>query len=335
MQGKESNHEQPHPLVSLPHRAILILLTMKDIGFFYSDAFSQHRTPEGHPERPHRLEAIVNHLKGTGMWTVLRHLPFDSATEQDVLSVHSEDHLNLVRQTCAAGGGMLDEGDTHAVEQTCAVALLAAGAVAGAVDAVLGRTVDAGFCAVRPPGHHAERDRPMGFCIFNNVAIGARHAQQEHGIERVAILDWDVHHGNGTQHIFEKDSTVFYVSLHRYPFYPGTGSRAECGMGKGEGYTLNVPLPAGTGEERYLGEFKEEILPVLETFKPELLLISAGFDAHQDDPLGGMELTENSFAAMTHMVMNIAPVVSVLEGGYNLDALGRSVVAHLKEMQNS
>ena len=158
------------------------------------------------------------------------------------------------------------------------------------------------------------------------------YAQREHGIRKVAILDWDVHHGNGTQHTFEDDPTVFYISLHQYPFYPGTGAREERGTGKGEGYTLNIPFPAGTGEERYLTAFTEEIVPALERFRPELLLISAGFDAHRDDPLGGIELTENSFAAMTRMTKQLAPDVAVLEGGYDLQALARSAEAHLREL---
>jgi acetoin utilization deacetylase AcuC-like enzyme len=207
--------------------------------------------------------------------------------------------------------------------------MLAAGGVMAGIDAVLEKRVDAAFCAVRPPGHHAERDRAMGFCLFNNVAIGARYAQRKHSLEKIAILDWDVHHGNGTQHMFEDDPTVFYISLHQYPFYPGTGARGERGVGEGTGFTLNIPLPAGTGEDRYLRAFDEEIVPALTDYKPDLLLISAGFDAHKDDPLGGMLLTEESFAKFTTLLQDIAPVVSVLEGGYNLEALARSVEAHL------
>lgn len=228
---------------------------------------------------------------------------------------------------------MLDEGDTHAVRESFEAALLAAGAVNTAIDAVLQSKVGAAFCAVRPPGHHAECDRAMGFCLFNNVAIGARYAQRMHRIERVAILDWDVHHGNGTQHIFEADPTVFYISLHQYPFYPGTGAREERGVGEGEGFTLNIPLPAGTGEARYLEAFRNEIVPALQDFKPELLIISAGFDAHRDDPLANMMLTESSYGKMTEQVMGIAPIVSVLEGGYNLDALARSDEAHIVQME--
>jgi acetoin utilization deacetylase AcuC-like enzyme len=224
---------------------------------------------------------------------------------------------------------MLDEGDTFAVWASFEAAARAAGAAVQAVDAVAGGEVNAAFCAVRPPGHHAERDRPMGFCLFNSVAVAARYAQQVRGIERVAIVDWDVHHGNGTQHIFEDDPVVFYCSVHQYPVYPGTGSRSERGIGRGEGATLNIPLPAGTGEPEYLRVFTEEIVPALEAFRPGLLLISAGFDAHKDDPLGGMRLEDASFSRFTELLQPVAPIVSLLEGGYNLSALARSTERHL------
>jgi acetoin utilization deacetylase AcuC-like enzyme len=238
--------------------------------------------------------------------------------------------VDYVRETCESGGGLLDEGDTYAVRESFEAATLAAGSVLAAIDAVLEGSVDSAFCGIRPPGHHAERDRPMGFCLFNNVAIGARYAQTVHGIRNIAVLDWDVHHGNGTQHIFENDRSVLYISLHRYPFYPGTGARDERGSGNGEGYTVNIPLPAGSGEHEYLAAFEETVLPALLSFKPDLLILSAGFDAHRSDPLGGMALTEESFATMTNQILNIAPIVSVLEGGYHLDALARSAEAHVR-----
>ena len=305
---------------------------MKKIGFLTSETFLDHRPPAGHPERPERLQHLVRHLSRGSLWQKLTHIQPTSATKEDILAVHSVEHLRYVEEMCSKGGGMLDEGDTHAVRESYRAALFAAGAVNVAIDGVIGKHVDAAFCAVRPPGHHAERDQAMGFCLFNNVAVGARYAQHKHGLQRIAILDWDVHHGNGTQHIFEDDATVLYISLHQYPFYPGTGSRGEKGMGAGKGCTLNIPLPAGAGEERYLEAFAEEIVPALENFRPELLLISAGFDAHRDDPLGGMRLTEESFAEFTRLVKEVAPVVSVLEGGYNLEALAMSVVAHVGEM---
>ena len=272
-----------------------------NVAFLYDDLFLKHRPPPGHPERPHRLKAIEEHLRKCGLWDRMNHLECIPASDDQILAVHSPEHLDRVRQVCASGGGMLDEGDTHAVAESFDVAMLAAGSVAVAIDAVLEKRATAAFCAVRPPGHHAEHNRPMGFCLFNNAAVGARYAQQKHGISKVAILDWDVHHGNGTQHIFEEDPTVFYISLHQYPFYPGTGARNERGKGSGEGYTLNIPLPEGTGEDRYLLAFRTEIVPALEHYGPDFLIISAGFDAHKDDPIGGMRLTENSFGAMTRL----------------------------------
>lgn len=299
------------------------------VGFVYSDEFLTHVTPSGHPERADRLRTLTQHLKATTLWDSLIHISPAHATADQILAVHSQEHLDFIRNSCKAGGGLLDEGDTFAVEASYRVALLAVGAVLEAVDAVVEGRHRAAFCAVRPPGHHAEVGRAMGFCLFNNVAIAARYCQGTHNMKRIAILDWDVHHGNGTQHIFEADPTVLFISVHQYPFYPGTGARTERGTGNGEGYTLNIPLPAGSGETRYLQAFTEEIVPALERFAPDMLLISAGFDAHRDDPIAGMRLTEKSYGAMTVVVKQFAPVVSVLEGGYNLDALARSVECHL------
>ncbi|MER3522748.1 MAG: histone deacetylase [Ignavibacteria bacterium] len=305
---------------------------MSRIGFVFSEKFLDHRTPQGHPERPERLRRLVAFLQESGLWQKLTHLQPCPASEEQLLAVHTLDHIRSLKEICANGEGWLDEGDTYAVRESYEAAFLASGAVVTAIDAVMWKNVDAAFCAVRPPGHHAERDRAMGFCLFNNVAVGARHAQRAHGVERVAILDWDVHHGNGTQHIFEADSTVLYISLHQYPCYPGTGARDERGVGAGTGYTLNIPLPAGTGQERYLQAFHEEILPALHSFAPHVLIVSAGFDAHRDDPLASMKLTERSYEEMTRLIKNIAPIVSVLEGGYNLDALAQSAAAHIQSL---
>lgn len=304
-------------------------LVVHRVGFLYDERFLLHAPPSGHPERPERLKQAIAHLKQLPLWNELVHILPVAATERAILAIHSKEHFHFIKSVCARGGGMLDEGDTHAVSESFDVAMLAAGAVCTAIDSVLSSRVDAAFCAVRPPGHHAEKNRPMGFCLFNNVAVGARYAQRRHGVQRVAILDWDVHHGNGTQHIFEDDASVLYISLHQYRFYPGTGTRGEKGTGDGKGFTLNIPLPAGTGEERYIEAFTEEVVPALYKFQPELLAISAGFDAHRDDPLGGMLLSEQSFAKMTALINGIAPIVSVLEGGYHLDALARSVESHL------
>jgi acetoin utilization deacetylase AcuC-like enzyme len=204
----------------------------------------------------------------------------------------------------------------------------------------MNNTLHIAFCAGRPPGHHAETARVMGFCLFNNIAIGARYVQAKYGIERIAIVDWDVHHGNGTQEIFYDDPSVLYISLHQFPLWPGTGAVTETGSGKGEGFTLNCPMTPGSGEKEYLEAFRNRILPALHKFRPQLLMISAGFDAHKDDPLANIQLTEDSFATMTSMLMEISSkycggkIISVLEGGYDLRALARSVEAHLTTLIN-
>jgi acetoin utilization deacetylase AcuC-like enzyme len=251
---------------------------------------------------------------------------------EDLRAIHAEECIAFIRRTAELGGGMVDEGDTHVSAGSFEAATLAAGGACVGVDAALDGSADAVFCAVRPPGHHAERDKPMGFCLFNNVAVGARYAQRKHGIERVAILDWDVHHGNGTQHTFEDDPSVLFISLHQYPFYPGSGASVERGIGKGEGFTVNIPMIAGSGESEYIAAFQTTVIPKLKEYSPGLLIISAGFDAHRDDPLAGMNLTESSFARMTRMIMGIAPTVSVLEGGYNHKATALSVEAHLRAL---
>jgi acetoin utilization deacetylase AcuC-like enzyme len=311
---------------------------LSDIGFVYDPRFLEHDTGAGHPERAHRLTAILRHLEGAELWERLRPLKIGSAAEDWILKIHGARHLHFVRESSKRGAAVLDQGDTHVSARSFEVAELAVGAALAAVDAVMAGLLQRVFCAVRPPGHHAEPDRAMGFCLFNNVAIASRYAQEKYGIERVAIVDWDVHHGNGTQKIFYDDPTVFYISLHQYPFYPGTGSRSETGTGKGERLTLNLPMRAGSGEEDYLAAFRQEILPALDNYRPDLIIISAGFDAHRDDPLANINLTEGSFATMTAMLKDSAArhsggrMVSVLEGGYNLAALARSVEAHLRSL---
>lgn len=311
---------------------------MNNVGFFYHPEYLNHDTGAGHPERPDRLTAVVNHLLGVPEWHALTHHRPRAATAAEVQLVHPERYVSWVAQQCASGEELLDQGDTHVCRVSYEVALLAAGAVLDATDQVLSGRLNSAFCAVRPPGHHAETATAMGFCLFNNVAIGARYAQKHHGVERVAIVDWDVHHGNGTQEMFYGDSTVLYISLHQYPFYPGTGSERERGSGKGEGFTLNCPMRAGSGEKEYLDTFQARILPELDQFRPELLMISAGFDAHRDDPLANIDLTEESFGKMTEMMMNVAgrccggKIVSVLEGGYDLQALARSVETHVRRL---
>ncbi len=232
----------------------------------------------------------------------------------------------------------LDWGDTVATRVTPQAALFAAGCGVQAAKMVLGGKLQSAFCAVRPPGHHAERDRAMGFCIFNNVAIAAAHLLDECGLERVAIVDWDIHHGNGTEGMFIEDSRVMYISLHQYPHYPGTGSADMSGLGPGRGFTLNIPMGSGAGDTDYLKAFNTQVTPALDRFKPEFILISAGFDGHRDDPLSGTLLTSSVFGEMTHLVRSVAErhckgrIVSMLEGGYDLNALAESVEEHLKAL---
>ena len=230
----------------------------------------------------------------------------------------------------------MDSPDTPISEDSYDAALAAAGGVLAAVDAVMEGRIRNAFCAVRPPGHHSLPNQAMGFCLFNNVAIAARYLQKKHGVAKVLIVDWDVHHGNGTQEVFYDDPTVLYFSVHRYPFYPMTGSKAERGAGDGLGFIINVPLPAGTGDAEYRKAFREILMPKAMDFDPDFVLVSAGFDAHEDDPLGGMEVSSEGFAEMSRLVKQIADrccegrLVSVLEGGYDLEGLADSVEAHLR-----
>jgi acetoin utilization deacetylase AcuC-like enzyme len=304
----------------------------------YDPVSLEHHTGWQHPENRRRLSAIVECLRTEGLLDRMLALTPADAPVEAITRVHALAYVRQVEQHCAAGGLFYEEEDTVGSPGTYRAAVRAAGAVLGAVDAVMdGRAANA-FCAVRPPGHHAERDRAMGFCFFNNVAIGARHAQDRHGLARVAIVDWDVHHGNGTQHAFEEDPTVFYCSLHQFPLYPGSGRSEERGQGAGKGFTLNLPMPAGATDADYLRALREDLRPAIDRFKPDLMLVSAGFDPHRDDPLASIALTEEGFAQMTREVRAMAEahcggrLVSVLEGGYNLEALAASVAAHVRAL---
>jgi acetoin utilization deacetylase AcuC-like enzyme len=308
-------------------------------AFIYHEDYLKHKTGFMHPEHEGRLIAIIDHLKKSDLWDKLLHITPSPADTKWILKVHTADYLKSVREKCERGVEVLDrEGDTHVCRESYAVALLAVGGVLAATDAVVSGEAKNAFCAVRPPGHHAESTRAMGFCLFNNVAVGARYAQVQYGLNRVAIVDWDVHHGNGTQEIFYEDPSVLYISTHQYPFYPGTGSASDRGTRAGEGFTLNIPLRAETDGEEYVELFKEKILPALEEFKPNFLFISAGFDAHKDDPLAGLLLDESAYAEITRMLVGATEnfcdgrIVSVLEGGYDLKALPRCVEAHLREL---
>ncbi len=312
---------------------------MNTLAFIYHPDYLKHDTGSGHPERPQRLETLVKHLLNASIWKDLVHLLPDPAPVERLTAVHTEKYVQTIERRCKSGEVILDDGDTHVCPLSYDIALRAAGAVLLAVDEVLSGKLRRVFCAVRPPGHHAETERVMGFCLFNNIAIGTRYAQQKHGVERVAIVDWDVHHGNGTQEIFYEDESVLFISLHQFPLWPGTGRRDERGRGKGEGLTLNFPMAPGSGEREYVQAFRREIVPALKNFHPDVLMISAGFDAHQADPLANINLTEHSFGVLTDLLLEVAEqecrgrIVSVLEGGYDLRALALSVETHLSHLK--
>jgi len=301
-------------------------------------AYSRHRNPPGHPERPERIEVLLP-LAGADATGGERLVPVRPrpATAEEILAVHRPSHLERV---AASAGRRLTvfDADTSAGEDSFETALLAAGGVLEVIDAVVAKRVDNGFALVRPPGHHAESDRVMGFCLFNNVAVGAEYARRRHGLDRILIVDWDVHHGNGTQEIFWSDGGVMYVSFHQYPFYPGTGAAHERGEGAGEGATLNLPLAAGSGDAEVLEAFRSVVEPAARRFAPDMVLVSAGFDAHRDDPLASLTMTREGFAELARGVLGIAEdccdgrLVAVLEGGYDLDALRACVDAVLAEM---
>jgi acetoin utilization deacetylase AcuC-like enzyme len=289
----------------------------------HSSRFAEHQTPPGHPERPERAEvmdAVAARWLERGVEVVAPPL----ATCEQLSRVHDPEYLRRIAET--AGRALSLDPDTYTSPESYEVALLAAGAAVDATERVMAGAHTTALAMVRPPGHHAERDRAMGFCLFNNVAVAAAHARTL-GATRVAIVDFDVHHGNGTQHIFEADPDVLYVSTHQYPYYPGTGAADEIGIGPGAGRTVNLPLDVGAVDEDYQVVFDQVIVPVLTEFRPDVLLISAGFDAHERDPLAGMRLTTQSFAAMTRELMQVAEeccggrMVLVTEGGYDLQAL--------------
>jgi acetoin utilization deacetylase AcuC-like enzyme len=253
--------------------------------------------------------------------------------------VHSPEHITALRELWAKGERFAGSPDTPVCESSYEVALMAAGGVLAAVDAVMAGKVRNAFCAVRPPGHHATRNKAMGFCLLNNVAIAARYVQKKYKLPKVLIVDWDVHHGNGTQDIFYEDPSVLYFSVHQYPFYPGSGRADERGAGQGTGRTLNVPLSAGSGDAELERAFLEKLLPAARQFQPNFVLVSAGFDAHEDDPLGGLRVTTEQFKRLTEIVRQIAAehsrgrLVSVLEGGYDLEGLAASVETHVRALR--
>jgi acetoin utilization deacetylase AcuC-like enzyme len=332
------------------------------LGFCTTPEFIKHDTGPHHPERPDRIRAISLAVRQAGLidssnpfpdfaldlqlspvtGPKLLELTPEPADLDALCRIHPQSMIDRIRHICEVGGGLLDQSDTPVSRDSYAVALLSCGAVLKCCDAVMTGRVRRAFAAVRPPGHHAEPSAPMGFCLFSNVAVAARHLQKKHGIGKVAIVDFDVHHGNGTQAAFESDPSVLFISLHQHPrtCYPGTGFDWETGEGAGAGTTLNIPMMPGSGDDEYLLAFDDRVIPALEAYRPEVLLISAGFDAHREDPLAQMQVSENGFERMTRLLTHFADrhcggrVISALEGGYNLRALGRSVVRHLVALRD-
>jgi acetoin utilization deacetylase AcuC-like enzyme len=304
-------------------------------GIYYHDLFGRHLEGYGHVEGSSRYRAVIERLRNCPFTDRLEFIEALPAERDVIAAVHEGEYVDGILSLEIDEAVVLDWGDTVATRDTPQAALHAAGAgVQAAGDILEGRFTNA-FCPVRPPGHHAEPGRAMGFCLFNNIAVVARWLTGKAGLDRVAIVDWDIHHGNGTEKMFVDDPRVLYVSLHQYPHYPGTGHYNMVGTGEGTGYTLNVPVGSGDGDDKYRGEFEKRILPALDEFEPGMILISAGFDAHADDPLSGAMLSTGMYAEMTEMLSTVAEkhcggkILSLLEGGYDLDALADSVEAHV------
>lgn len=307
-------------------------------AIIYSSRHKGHHN-SAHPENRERLDVILDKIRQSKLRLI--EVEARKAKPEQVALVHDKGYVKFISGLRAAKPGetyRFMTADNYSTAKTYSAALYAVGGVLTGIDLLFQKKADNAFALVRPPGHHAETSRAMGFCFFNNIAIGARYAQKKWGAKRVFIFDFDVHHGNGTQHIFESDNTIYYCSIHHFPHYPGTGRRDEAGLGKGKGFTLNFPLEAGAANKDYLGILKKKVIPQIRQFKPDLILVSAGFDCHKQDPLGGMELDEKGFVLMARQLKAIAAEVCagrllfVLEGGYHLQSLANSVVEVLKEL---
>ena len=310
---------------------------MKKTGIVKDQRFMNHEMGAHHPESPQRLAVIYEMLEQADMAGHFQLVPVMRAKREDLLLIHSPQYVDQIESTDGKSYTYLDP-DTQTSEGSYEAALLAAGGLCEAISMVHSGELDNAFALVRPPGHHAERTRAMGFCLFNNIAIGARYAQEHLQKSRILILDWDLHHGNGTQHSFEDDPTILYISTHQYPFYPGSGAFTEVGTGKGKGYTVNIPLSPGYGDGEYISIFEKIIKPITFEFNPDIILVSAGFDIYIDDPLGAMRVTPNGFAGLTRSIMDMADkccdgkLVMTLEGGYHIFGQRDSVKAILEEL---
>jgi acetoin utilization deacetylase AcuC-like enzyme len=309
---------------------------MKPLTIYWSPDFLEHRVSQWHPESADRLAAVVDELKRTGQWEEYEVTEARAAAREEIAAIHPMEYIKRVDETIQGGARMIDSSDTEVSPGSFLAARKVVGAGLQAVDDVLGGDTRTAFILGRPPGHHARPTTAMGFCLFSNASLAAQHALDKWQLNRIAIVDWDVHHGNGTQEIFFNSNRVFFTSLHEFPFYPGTGAQDEKGLDAGAGYTLNFPLPAGKGDQDYLDIIAGPVADALTEYQPELILISAGFDAHKNDPLGHMLISSAGFGQLTELVTEIARetsegrIVSFLEGGYDLKGLAESVSLHLR-----
>jgi acetoin utilization deacetylase AcuC-like enzyme len=304
--------------------------------FYYDPVFLEHKTGN-HPEHAGRLQEVIKQLEQHSMLAAMKQPSWEAATQEQLLQVHSDDAISFIRKWVEKGGGQIEQ-DTVVSPQSWLAATRAAGAACDAVRRVIAGEDRNAFCLVRPPGHHAMHSHPMGFCLVNHVAVAARAAIEQWDLNRVLIIDWDVHHGNGTQATFWDDPNVAFFSMHRFPFYPGSGAEDETGQGAGQGLTVNVPIEFGTSRKEQLDRFRHKTEALADHFRPELILISAGFDSHKDDPVGSLGLESEDFATLTDTVMDLATthcdgrIVSLLEGGYNPTALAESIQQHLQRL---
>ena len=323
----------------MPLRLVVLnrkVYKMNKTGYASDPLYLRHET-EPHPENPGRLTAIQNRLESSEFYNNIILIQPRKATAEEIGLVHDTGYVASVKQSCADQVRNLD-ADTVISSDSYDAALLSAGAGISAIDQLIDGNIHNAFCAVRPPGHHAEHDHAMGFCLFNNVGVAARYAQKTKGLNKIFIFDWDVHHGNGSQHSFYSDPSIYYSSMHQYPFYPGTGAGEETGTGDGLGTTLNLPMDAYSDDDDYLSAVQNKLIPEIQRYKPDLIIISAGFDAHQNDPLAQIQLTTDCFGKMTELLMGIAKdvcdgrLLSMLEGGYDYDALSDSVRLHMQTL---